>query len=108
MQRVAIVYQLTVIFERVVGRSLLPANTSRHYTKRLVADLVLLVEHQEVGRSFLSLERLFTMLDGPLELLGSNQDLAKDGIDAGLATVEARCSNNCVLVVEEEPDSSVW
>jgi hypothetical protein len=86
----------------------LPADASRYDTKRLVADLVLLVEHQKVGWSSLSLESLFAMLDSPLELLSSNQDLAENGIDSGLATVEACCSNNCVLVVEQEPASSQY
>jgi len=48
------------------------------------------------------------MLNSPLELLSSNQDLAENGIDSGLATVEACCSNNCVLVVEQEPASSKY
>jgi hypothetical protein len=40
------------------------------------------------------------MLNSPLELLSSDQDFAKDSIDSSLATVKARRSNNCVLVVE--------
>ena len=43
------------------------------------------------------------MLDGPLELLGGNQNLAEDGIDSSLPTVEACCSNDSVLIVEQEP-----
>jgi hypothetical protein len=42
------------------------------------------------------------MLNSPLELLSSDQDFAKDGIDTSLATVKTCCSDNCVLVVEEE------
>ena len=72
----------------------LPADASRHNTKRLVADLILLVEHQEIGWSPLSLECLLAMLNSPLELLSSDQDFAEDGIDSGLATVEARCSDD--------------
>ena len=84
----------------------LPADASRYNTKWLIADLVLLVELQEVGWPSLGLESILAMLDSPLELLSSNQDLTEDGIDSGLATVEARCSNNCVLVVEQEPATS--
>jgi len=85
----------------------LPTDASRHNTKWLVADLILLVEHQEIGWSPLSLECLLAMLDSPLELLSSDQDFAEDGIDSGLATVEARCSDDRVLVVEQEPDTLV-
>jgi hypothetical protein len=87
---------------RRLGASLLPADTSRHYTERLIADLVILVEHEEIRRSPFSLECLFAVLDGPLELLCSYQDFAKDGIDASLATVKTCCFDDCVLVVEEE------
>lgn len=38
------------------------------------------------------------MFDGPLELLGSHQDLTEYGVDASLATVEACGSNNGVLI----------
>ena len=48
------------------------------------------------------------MLDSPLELLSGNQYLTENSIDAGLATVKARCSNNCVLVVEQKPASSQY
>jgi len=78
----------------------LPADASGHHTKRLIANLILLVEHQEICWSSLSLEGLLAMLNSPLELLSSDQNLAEDSIDSGLATVKARCSNNCVLVVE--------
>lgn len=40
------------------------------------------------------------MINSPLEFLGSNKNLAKDGIDTGLATVEARRADNSILVVE--------
>lgn len=86
----------------------LPADASRYNTKRLVADLVLLVEHQEIGWPSLSFESILAMLNSPLELLSSNQYLAENGIDSGLATVEACCSNNCVLVVEQEPASGQY
>jgi len=82
------------------GIDSLPADACRYHTKRLVTNLVLLVEHQKIGWSSLSLERLFAMLNSPLELLGSDQNLTEDGIDSGLAAVEARCSNDCVLIVE--------
>ena len=65
----------------------LPADASRYNTKRLIADLVLLVEHQEVGWPFLGLESILAMLDSPLELLGSHQDLTEDCVDSGLATI---------------------
>jgi hypothetical protein len=86
---------------------LLPADTSRYNTKRLVADLIFLVKHQEIGWPSLSLESILAMLDGPLELLGSDQDLAENGIDSSLATVQARCSNDGVLVVKQKPAKSV-
>ena len=82
------------------GIDSLPADACRYHTKRLVTNLILLVEHQKIGWSSLSLERLFAVLNGPLEFLGSDQDLTEDGIDSGLATVETRCSDDCVLVVE--------
>jgi hypothetical protein len=47
---------------------LLPADTSRHYTKWLVADFVLLVEHEKIGGSPFSLECLLAMLNSPLQL----------------------------------------
>jgi hypothetical protein len=47
------------------------------------------------------------MLDGPLELLGGDQDLAENSIDSGLATIQARCSNDSVLVVKQKPAKSV-
>lgn len=40
------------------------------------------------------------MLDGPLELLGGHQDLAEDGVDASLATVQTCGSNDGVLIVQ--------
>jgi hypothetical protein len=83
----------------------LPADASRHNTKRLVTDFVLLVEHQEIRWPSLSFKSILAMLDSPLELLSSDQDLAENGIDSRLATVETRCSNNCILVVEEKPAS---
>ena len=83
--------QLPVLLANEDSIDSLPADASRNDTKRLVADLVFLVEHQEIGWSSLSLERLLAMLNSPLELLSSNQDLAENGIDSGLATVEACC-----------------
>lgn len=48
------------------------------------------------------------MLDSPLELLGGDQDLTEDSIHPCLATVKARCSNDCVLVVEQKSASSQY
>jgi len=47
------------------------------------------------------------MLNSPLELFSSDQDFAEDGIDSGLTTIEARCSDDRVLVVEQEPATLV-
>lgn len=80
--------------------ALLPADASRNDTKWFVADLVFLVEHKEIGWSSFSFQCFLAMIDGPLEFLGSNKDLAKDGINTGLATVEASCADNGILVVE--------
>lgn len=91
----------------IIVKALLPADASRDDTKRFVADLILLVKHKEVGWSSFSLECFLAMIDGPLEFLSGHKDLSKDGIDAGLATVEAGCTNNCVLVVEQEPEKSM-
>ena len=96
-----------MLLENKASIDSLPADASGHNTKRLIADLILLVEHQEICWSSLSLEGLLAMLDSPLELLCSDQDFAKDSIDSSLATVKARCSNNCVLVIEKEPVMSV-
>lgn len=81
----------------------LPTDASRNDTKGLVTNFVLLVEHQEISRPSFGLEGVFAMLNSPLELLSSNQDFAEDSINSGLATVKARCLDNCVLVVEQEP-----
>lgn len=86
----------------------LPTDASGHNSKRLIADLILLVEHQEICRSSLSLEGVLAMLNSPLELLSSDQDFAEDSIDSSLATVKARCANNRVLVVEQKPSSSQY
>ena len=40
------------------------------------------------------------MLDSPLELLSSHQDLTEDGVDTSLATVQTCGSNNGILVVQ--------
>ena len=48
------------------------------------------------------------MLDSPLELLGGDQDFTENSIYACLATVKARCSNDCVLVVEQKSASSQY
>jgi hypothetical protein len=95
-----------VSFLYAAGVDSLPADASRHNTERLVADLVLLVEHEEIRWSSLSLKRLLAVLDSPLELFGGDQDFPEYGIDSSLATVKARCSNDCVLVVEQEPGMS--
>lgn len=100
-------YQLTVLLAIRDEIDLLPADASRHNTKRLVTDFVLLVEHQEIRRPSLSFESVLAMLDSPLELLGGDQDLAENGIDSGLATVQARCPNDRVLVVKQKPTTSV-
>jgi hypothetical protein len=87
---------------RRLGASSLPADTGRHYTKRLIADLVLLVEHEKIRRSPFSLESPLAVLNSPFKVFSSDQDFAKYGIDASLATVKTRCFDDCVLVVEEE------
>lgn len=86
---------------------LLPADASRDNTKWFVADLVLLVKHKKIGWSSFSLQCFLAMIDSPLQFLGSDKDFTKDGIDASLSTVEARCTNNCVLVVEQKPTTSI-
>jgi len=43
------------------------------------------------------------MVDRPLQLLGRDQDLAEDGVDASLAAVQTCCSDDGVLVIQDVP-----
>lgn len=88
---------------RAVTNSL-PADASSNNTQRLVADFVLLIEHEPVGGPQFGRESTFSVVDGPFQLFNRDKDLAEDGIYSSLATVQASNSNDRVLVVKNEPD----
>lgn len=46
------------------------------------------------------------MINGPLQLFGSHQDLAEDSIHSRLAAIETCCPDNEVLLIEDEPAES--
>lgn len=85
----------------------LPAHTCRYHAEWLVADLVLLVEHEKVRRSPIGFQSFLSMFDGPLELLGGDQDFTKDGIHTSLATIQACSSNDGILIAQQKSTTSV-
>lgn len=86
---------------RDVSPNLLPTNTSSNYTQRLISDLILLVHHKKVGRSRFRTERFLAMVNGPLESLSRDKDLAKTSIDTGLARVQTGDGRDVVLVSQD-------
>lgn len=87
--------------------AILPADTGSDDAQRLVLNTILLVEHQEIGRSSTRRQRFLSVVDGPLQLLNSDEDLAKQGIDSRFTAVKASDAYNVILVVEDESVAAV-
>lgn len=84
---------------------LLPADEGCDDAKRLVPHLVLLVEHEQIRAPLFRLQRLLAMLDGPCQLFAGRKYFAKAGVDACLARIETRGTDNGILIIEDVPDT---
>lgn len=82
---------------------ILPRHERRHNSKRLVDDGALLIHHEEVGRSSTGSDGLLAMFDGPLQLLGRDHYLAKDGVYPRLSGIATCRGDDGFLVLEDIP-----
>jgi hypothetical protein len=81
-----------------VVKGVVPADACGDDAEGLVHDGVFLIAHEKIRWSSRLAQSSLAVLDGPLQFLDCDEDLAETSVDLGLAAVETACCYDFFLV----------